>query len=73
MDRGVDQLAAVERNLQDVQDALHDKVKENQKAQKRNLESLFGSIDNIPERVTNARRKHPDVCAIKLLVNPRSL
>lgn len=69
----VDQLSAVERNLQDVHAALCERVKENVKVQKRNLEQLYGSVDGIPEDINKARKKHPDVCAVNLLVNPKSL
>jgi hypothetical protein len=73
MNRDVDQLSAVERNLQDVHTALCEKVKANLKVQKRNLKEFYGKVESIPKNINKAWKKNSDVCAVNLLVNPKSL
>lgn len=70
--RGADQLSAVQKNIMDVARALQRKVDNGFRKNKATLKELYGSMDQVPDKVRKKFKKNPDVCGVELLFNPKS-
>lgn len=70
--RGVNQLSAVQKNIDDVKKALRKKVDRSYLARKKMMIDAYGGEENIPDRLKKKVKKNPDACAIELLFNPKS-
>jgi non-structural maintenance of chromosomes element 4 len=70
--RGADHLSAVQKNITDVAEALQKKVDRNFNRNKAKLKDLYGSSEDIPDKIRKKLKKNPDVCGVELLFNPKS-
>jgi len=70
--RGADQLSAVQQNIRDVADALTGTQRRSYNMIKRKLIEMYGGEENIPEKKKRRFKRHQEICAVKLLFNPKS-
>jgi non-structural maintenance of chromosomes element 4 len=70
--RGADHLSAVQKNITDVATTLQKKVDRTFNKNKAKLKELYGSLEDIPDKVKKKLKKNPDVCGVELLFNPKS-
>ena len=70
--RGADQLSAVQKNMHDMKAALKKKQGREYMAKKRKMEEFYGGSESVPKKALSRLKKHHDICAVKLLFNPKS-
>lgn len=65
-------LSAVEANIRTVQQTLVAKIKQTYAEKKRTIGEDYGGVESIPKRIKRELKCNTDVCAVKLLFNPKS-